>query len=126
MNEREREITSLSTFHCIFLTFESSYYKNLKAIQFLFSKNFLDNFQIAFVAFHFLMHLTLSLMMCVSERQKKKRGKYHPNGSNYPMHHMGYPPTRGMPPVHPYPDYEELKGDSPGGGLRKFFLVAIS
>ena len=42
------------------------------------------------------MHLTLSLMMCVSERQKKKRGKYHPNGGNngYPMHHMGYGPTR--------------------------------
>ena len=63
-------------------------------------------------------------MMCVSERQKKKRGKYHPNGnSGYPMHHMGYPPTRGMPPMHPYPDYEELKGDSPGSGLRKFFLA---
>ena len=75
------------------------------------------------MAFHFLMHLTLSLMMCVSERQKKKRGKYHPNGSGYPMHHMGYQATRGMPPVHPYPDYEELKGDSPGSALRKFFLA---
>jgi hypothetical protein len=70
------------------------------------------------------MHLTLSLMMCVSERQKKKRGKYHPNGNTgYPMHHMGYPGVRGMPPVHPYPDYEELKSDSPGSGLRKFFLA---
>jgi hypothetical protein len=125
VRERVCEPTCLSILHCIFLTFESNCNKNLKAIQLLFSKNFFYNFQIAFVAFHFLMHLTLSLMMCVSERQKKKRGKYHPNGSNYPMHHMGYPPTRGMPPVHPYPDYEELKGDSPGGGLRKFFLVSI-
>jgi hypothetical protein len=77
------------------------------------------------VAFHFLMHLTLSLMMCVSERQKKKRGKYHPNGNNgYPMHQMGYGGhPRGMPPAHPYPDYEELKGDAPGSGLRKFFLA---
>lgn len=38
-----------------------------------------DFLLIAFVAFHFLMHLTLSLMMCVSDRQRKKSGKYHPN-----------------------------------------------
>ena len=30
----------------------------------------------------------------------------------------GYPPHRG-----PYPDYEELKRDAPGSGLRKFFLA---
>lgn len=35
---------------------------------------------------------------------------------------MAYGQNRGMP-VHPYPDYEELKGDAPGSGLRKFFLA---
>lgn len=85
-----------------------------------------DYLLIAFVAFHFLMHLTLSLMMCISDRQRKMRGKYNPNqhgGNNgYPMHQMGYASPRGIN-SHPYPDYEELKGDSPGSGVRKFFLA---
>ena len=33
-------------------------------------------------------------------------------------HHMGAPRAH-----HQFPEYEELKRDSPGGGIRKFFLA---
>ena len=34
------------------------------------------------------------------------------------MRHMGAPRAH-----HQFPEYEELKRDSPGGGIRKFFLA---
>jgi len=63
---------------------------------------------VAFVAFHFLTHLVLSCISCVQEQNK----------INYPprMRHMS---RNG----HVFPDYEELKGDSSGSGLRIFVLV---
>ena len=69
-----------------------------------------DYLLIAFVAFHFIMHLILSILMCSSDMRKDKQGY-----SSYPMRNLNG--TKGL-----YPDYEELKRDSPGTGVRKFFL----
>jgi len=63
---------------------------------------------VAFVAFHFLTHLVLSAINCSQDNNKM----------NYPprLRHMS---RNG----HVFPDYEELKGDSNGHGLRIFVLV---
>ena len=79
-----------------------------------------DYLLIAFVAFHFLMHLVLSLLMCSSDMKKDKMsgGGGNGNGYNsYPMRNMNGK-NGNM-----YPDYEELKRDAPGGAVRKFFLA---
>lgn len=44
--------------------------------------------------------------------------KYANTKNGYNMRHMGDPRAR-----HQFPEYEELKRDSPGGGIRKFFLA---
>ena len=43
--------------------------------------------------------------------------KYPPRGPYHPYHHGQYPMPRQYP-GHPYPDYEELKRDAPGTGVR--------
>merc|ERR1712024_152891 len=63
---------------------------------------------LAFVAFHFLTHLVLSAINCTQDTNKIS---YPPR-----MRHMS---RNG----HVFPDYEELKGDSSGHGLRIFVLV---
>ena len=75
---------------------------------------------IAFVAFHFIMHLILSLHQCSSDMRKDKTGKGASNGYDaYPM--------RGMNGHKMYHDYGEGpsggKRDAPGSGVRKFLLV---
>jgi len=69
-----------------------------------------DSLLIAFVIFHALVHLIMSCVMCKSEHDAIG-SKSTKNG--YPMRQMG----------RSYPDYEELKRDAPGAGLRKFFLA---
>merc|ERR1712045_181020 len=65
---------------------------------------------VAFVAFHFLTHLVLSAINC--------------NADNGKIGYSNYPPTmRHMARGHMFPDYEELKRDSPGSTVRLFVLV---
>ena len=73
-----------------------------------------DYLLIAFVGFHFIMHLVLSLLMCSSDMAKEKQGY----NAAYPMR-----PMNGKSGHHMYPDYEELKRDAPGAGVRKFLLA---
>jgi len=65
---------------------------------------------VGFVAFHFITHLLMSCVTCVSESQSNKSG--------YPL---------AMRPMarngHAYPDYEELKRDAPGSSVRIFVLI---
>lgn len=75
-----------------------------------------DYLLIAFVIFHALIHLIMSCVMCKSD----DRAKTAQTKNGYPMRHMGHP---GVGHRNPYPDYEELKRDAPGSGLRKFFLA---
>jgi hypothetical protein len=74
-----------------------------------------DFLVIAWVAFHFLTHIIMSIVSCVGENKAAKQGthKFPPRGQ--------YHPQRGP---HQYPDYEELKRDHPGAGVRKFGLAA--
>jgi len=65
---------------------------------------------VGFVAFHFLTHLLMSCITCVSESQSGKSG--------YPMRSMARNSHHSS-----YPDYEELKGDAPGSGVRIFVLI---
>jgi len=77
-----------------------------------------DYLLIAFVAFHFIAHLLMSCIGCMSDSKAAKQShmKYPPRGPYQP--YPGVRPYQG----HPYPDYEELKRDNPGAGLRKFGL----
>ena len=70
-----------------------------------------DYLLIAFVAFHFVMHIILSLHQCSSDMRKDART------NAYPMRGMGGKNGHGF-----YPEYEELKRDAPGAGVRKFLL----
>jgi len=72
---------------------------------------------IAWVAFHILTHVIMSIVSCVGENKAAKHGtmKYPPRGP--------YHPQRGP---HQFPDYEELKRDHPGAGIRKFGLAAYT
>ena len=72
-----------------------------------------DYLLIAFVIFHALTHLVMSCVMCKTD----SRSKYAQTKNGYAMRHLGGPRHN------PYPDYEELKRDAPGGGIRKFFLA---
>jgi len=65
---------------------------------------------VGFVAFHFITHLLMSCVTCVSESQSNKSG--------YPL--AMRPMTRNG---HAYPDYEELKRDAPGSSVRIFVLI---
>merc|ERR1712038_770067 len=65
---------------------------------------------VAFVGFHFITHLLMSCVTCVSESQNNKSG--------YPL--AMRPMTRNG---HAYPDYEELKRDAPGSSVRIFVLI---
>merc|ERR1712050_290880 len=65
---------------------------------------------VGFVAFHFITHLLMSCVTCVSES--------HSNKSGYPL--AMRPITRNG---HAYPDYEELKRDAPGSSVRIFVLI---
>ena len=67
----------------------------------------------AFVIFHALIHIILSCAMCQAENSHK----YANTKNGYNMRHMG-PRAH-----HQFPEYEELKRDSPGGGIRKLFLA---
>jgi hypothetical protein len=71
-----------------------------------------DYLLIAFVAFHFLTHLVLSILMCASD-MRRDTGRHQ----SYPMR------AKGANASNSYPDYEELKRDAPGGAVRKFILV---
>lgn len=74
-----------------------------------------DYLLIAFIAFHFLMHLVLSIHQCMSDMRKDKQGY-----AAYPMRNLnGHKGGGGGL----YPDYEEVKRDAPGAGVRKFFFV---
>ena len=64
------------------------------------------------MAFHFILHLILSLHQCTSDMRKDRNGY-----AAYPMRNLNGQ-KGGL-----YPDYEELKRDAPGSGIRKFFLV---
>jgi hypothetical protein len=68
----------------------------------------------AFVIFHALIHIIMSCAMCKSDNNNK----YANTKNGYNMRHMGAPRAH-----HQFPEYEELKRDSPGGGIRKFFLA---
>ena len=79
-----------------------------------------DYLLIAFVAFHFIMHLVLSLHQCSSDMKsdggKSANGGYGNGG--YPMRGMGgkaYPPD--------FMDDSSRRRDAPGAGVRKFLLV---
>ena len=74
-----------------------------------------DYLLIAFVIFHAFIHLILSCLVCRGDTSDR----YTKTKNGYAMRHMG-----GMPRHTSYPEYEELKRDAPGGGLRKFFLAA--
>jgi len=78
-----------------------------------------DFLVIAWVAFHFLTHIIMSIVTCVGENKAAKYGnmKYPPRGQYHPQ-------TQRQP--HQYPDYEELKRDHPGAGVRKFGLAAYT
>jgi len=65
---------------------------------------------VGFVGFHFITHLLMSCVTCVSESQNNKSG--------YPL--AMRPMTRNG---HAYPDYEELKRDAPGSSVRIFVLI---
>ncbi len=75
---------------------------------------------VAFVAFHFIMHLILSLHQCSSDMRKQNKNKHHHH------HHDAYP-MRGMNGHKMYggddPDGHGRGRDAPGGGVRKFLLV---
>lgn len=67
---------------------------------------------VGFVGFHFLAHLLMSCVACVTESQNTKSG--YPLAMRpltRPNHHLAYP------------DYEELKRDAPGSGVRIFVLI---
>jgi len=76
-----------------------------------------DFLVIGWVAFHFLTHIIMSIVSCVGENKAAKYGnmKYPPRGAYHPQR-----------PPHQYPDYEELKRDHPGAGVRKFGLAAYT
>jgi len=78
-----------------------------------------DFLLIGFVAFHFVAHLFMSCLNCVSDSKAVKQShmKYPPRGPYNP--YPGVRPYSG----HPYPDYEELKNDHPGACVRKFGLT---
>ena len=78
-----------------------------------YSSNLNINFA-AFVIFHALVHLVLSCLACRSEagQAASYKSKYPGAGGRHPRNSR-----------HNFPEYEELKRDSPGGGLRKFFLA---
>lgn len=73
-----------------------------------------DFLLIAFVIFHALIHLVLSCLVCKSDNADR----YSKAKNGYAMRHMS-PGSR----HHQFPEYEELKRDAAGGGLRKFFLA---
>jgi len=83
-----------------------------------------DFLLITFVAFHLIAHLVMSVVNCMADSKAEKMGgmKYPPRGPYHPYHHGQYPMPRQYP-GHPYPDYEELKRDAPGTGVRTFGLV---
>jgi len=74
-----------------------------------------DFLVIAWVAFHFLAHIIMSIISCVADNKAAKQGtqKYPTRGPYHPQQRSPYQ----------YPDYEELKRDHPGVGLRMFGLV---
>ena len=80
---------------------------------------------VAFVAFHFLTHLVLSAISCLQEQNKMYRPVQISTANIYTFCPSNYPPRmRHMSRNgHVFPDYEELKGDSSGSGLRIFVLV---
>ena len=75
-----------------------------------------DYLLIAFVIFHAQMHIIMSCLMCWSD---SRNGKYANTKNGYNMRQMGVN-THSM---RQFPEYEELKRDSPGGVLRQFFLA---
>lgn len=72
-----------------------------------------DYLLIAWVAFHFLTHILMSLMNCASDSRAAKTSPLKYPGRGYSGHRSNLP----------YPDYEELKRDAPGSGIRTFTLV---
>lgn len=79
-----------------------------------------DYLLIAFVAFHFVMHIIFSLHQCSSDMRKDTKG-YQNGVGGYPMRAMNGKNGHGHPGL--YPDYEDLqKRDAPGAGIRKFLL----
>lgn len=68
---------------------------------------------VAFVGFHFITHLIMSCVGCVSDSKASK-------SAGYPM---AMRPMGGRGNGHAYPDYEELKRDAPGSMVRIFILL---
>lgn len=68
---------------------------------------------VAFVGFHFITHLIMSCVQCVSDSKASK-------SSGYPI---AMRPMGGRGNGHAYPDYEELKRDAPGSMVRIFILL---
>ena len=75
-----------------------------------------DYLLIAFVLFHAQIHIIMSCLMC---RSDSRSGKYANTKNGYNMRQMGHAPHN----MRQFPEYEELKRDSPGGLIRKFFLA---
>ncbi|XP_023349675.1 putative ferric-chelate reductase 1 homolog [Eurytemora carolleeae] len=78
-----------------------------------------DYLLIAWVAFHFVTHFLLSCFACASDSKAAKSASMHPKYGGRYNGQAGYNPRHtGM-----YPDYEELKRDTPGSWVRVFTLV---
>jgi len=78
-----------------------------------------DYLLLAFLGFHILIHILMSFMTCLSDNKVADRSMH-----KFPVRHPGrHNPIHGHAP---YPDYEELKRDAPGSGLRIFTLVVYT
>jgi len=71
-----------------------------------------DYIILAFVAFHILTHIFLSIVTCISDSKAANMSMQKPVRSSQSPRSA----------TAAYPDYEELKRDNPGTGLRKFTL----
>jgi len=66
---------------------------------------------VGFVAFHFLTHLLMSCVSCVTEGSSGAGLSMRAHAAHHNGHHFAYP------------DYEELKRDAPGSPVRIFVLI---